>query len=181
MALRLRDYDNALQQGARIVEGDLETNSVGSAALLASSVTETKLATNSVGSAALLANSVGSSELLASAVTGAKLSTVRNYVTIGVSVGGQPSGTNVFGQATAPVAGTITGLTYVSATTVTAGTFALFGTTAGTIAVCALGTAIGYVTGTGILNAAVAAGDTVTVATGTQASITAYVTFVTAS
>lgn len=79
--------------------------------------------------------------------------------------------------ATAPTAGTITGF-FVSQAGA-AGSAVVFGTTAGTIAIISYGTTVGTFTGTAILNAAVVAGDTVSVYnTGTgMGTATFYVNF----
>lgn len=87
---------------------------------------------------------------------------------------------NVFGSATAPTAGTITGF-FTSAGGTTAGTVTLYGTTAGTLAVIAYGTTVGLITGTGVISGAVVAGDTVTVTGSTAGTSVCYVTFQTAS
>lgn len=115
----------------------------------------------------------------ASSVTGVKTSLTQFYTTIAVGTTG-PTAVNVFGSATAPTAGTITGFWTVAATT-TLGTFTLFGTTAGTIATIVSSTTIGAAVGTTVLNAAVAAGDTVTVKGIGSGTATAFVTFQTAA
>ncbi len=118
--------------------------------------------------------------LASSSVTGAKLSTGKNFAVFAVPANAVAQ--NVFDVATAPVAGTVTGLFVVAGST-TAGTIALFGTTAGTIVQnLFVGTTVGLFTGTAVLNAAVAVGDTLTVTeTAGTGSATVYITFKTAS
>lgn len=114
-----------------------------------------------------------------SGVTGVKTSLTKFYGVIAVPVG-TPT-INVFGSATAPTSGTITGF-YVASASTTAGSTALMTTTAGTIATILYGTQVGYMVGTTVINAAFAAGDTVILSAASGAgSGTAYITFVTAS
>lgn len=84
---------------------------------------------------------------------------------------------------TAPTAGTVTGF-WLSNAAAAGGTITLWGTTSGTIATIPMaGTLAGYigaVQGTSVLNAAIAAGDTVYVKGIGSGTFTAYVTFQTA-
>lgn len=135
---------------------------------------------------------IGSASLQASGVLGSKTSLTKFYTVIGVGTTGATA-VNLFGSATAPVAGTITGFYCVAGTVsgTSAGTYTLFGTTAGTIATIPVTAAnfsngtisvvAGTTIGTGVLNAAVAQGDTVTVTGTGVGTSTAYVTFITAS
>lgn len=114
--------------------------------------------------------------LPAATVTGSQTTLKVNYATIAVPTNGTDVAVNVFGQSTAPIAGTITGFWTVAASTVT-GTCTLFGTTAGTVGFITYGSTVGLVTGTAVVNAAVSAGDTVTIKSSTSGTCTAYITF----
>ncbi len=118
-------------------------------------------------------------------VSGVKTSMNNFYGVVAVGTTGTTA-VSIFGG-TAPTSGTITGFWLVTsaATAGSAGTISLLSTTAGTIATIAnVGTNSAYVggtTGTSVLNAAFATGDTVTVQGVGAGTSTAYVTFVTAN
>lgn len=127
----------------------------------------------------LASSSVTAAKIASGAVTGVKLSTGKNYALVAVGTTGATA-VNLFGSSTAPVAGTVTGYYTIAATT-TVGTFTLWGTTAGTIATITSSGTIGTVVGTGVLNAAIVAGDTVTIKGVGAGTATAFVSFQTAS
>ena len=112
------------------------------------------------------------------AVTGVKSSLGVTYAEIAINVSGTTAA-NVFGQAVAPTAGTITAFGLGSFGT--GGTVVLYGTTAGTISTLyGSGTAGNYVGTSTLVNAAIAAGDTVTV-TPLSGSMVCFINFQTAS
>ncbi len=117
-------------------------------------------------------------------ITGAHLTLTKSYVTIVATTNG-PGPVNVFGSATAPVNGTIVGVIVANATTSLA-TLIMNGTTAGSITgAISVGTQsingaaiASLTTTTGVLNAAVVAGDTVTINGGAAGTATAYISFI---
>lgn len=113
-------------------------------------------------------------------VTGVETSLLNYYAQIAVGSAGTTP-VNVLGVATSPVAGTVTGFMVSAGATTTAGTAILVGTTAGTIAIIAFGTTVGTITGTNVLNSAIAAGDAFTVVSSNAGTFTAFITFQTAS
>ncbi|MDE2227326.1 MAG: hypothetical protein KGJ89_05235 [Patescibacteria group bacterium] len=132
----------------------------------------------SIDGAQLAALTVAGSNIANSTITGAKSTLTKEYAAIAVTTSGTTV-SNVFGSATAPVGGNITGFQVTQGTT-SAGTVVLAGTTAGTIATVAVGTTVGVVTGAVFAAATVAAGDSVTI-TPTSGSTSCVVYFQTAN
>ena len=131
--------------------------------------------------ALMYGNSVINGDNITAATIAASAGTMKaSYYTLAAGTTGNTAVSVFNGQTTAPVAGTVTGFYTVNATAV-AGTFVLWGTTAGTIATIAMtGTtaALGAIMGTSVLNAAVASGDTLQVSSIQNAgTATGFVTF----
>lgn len=156
MALQFSRYMGEIVPGGALID---------SASIASDAVTTAKIADSGITTA----------KIASGAVTGAKSSLTSQYVTLAVGTSGTTA-VYPFGTSTAPVAGTVTGYWTVGGTA--AGTFTLWATTAGTIATIVSSGTTGTFTGTRVLNATIAAGDTVQVS-GTDATgvAQAFVTF----
>ena len=138
---------------------------------------EAKTGGAKIDSAAIQSSAITLGKVASGAVSGSNLTLSYHFAVLTASTNGTYA-VNPFVSATAATAGTITGFFLASASGNAGGTFGLWGTTAGTIAVISNSNTFGAVVGTGVLNAQVLSTDTVRI-TGTAAvgTATAFVTF----